>query len=82
MICLHWVDQNLQAHEELIGLYAIDNTRSFTLGSIRDTLLHLNLSINNCWGHCYNGASNMVGSKAGISTQIQNDENHAILTHC
>ena len=49
---------------------------------IRDELIKTNLSITNCRGQCYDDASNMVGAKSGVATQIKNDEPRAILIHC
>ena len=30
----------------------------------------MNLSLNNCYGQCYDGASNMSGSKNGVSKKL------------
>ena len=63
VVCLRWVDHDLVTHEELVGLYAVDNITSETLvNSLKDVLLR---------GHCYDGANNMVGCKSGVATQIQ-----------
>ena len=83
VVCLRWVDHDLVTHEELVGLYAVDNITSETLvNSLKDVLLRMGLSVQNCRGQCYDGASNMVGCKSGVATQIQNKEPRAILTHC
>ena len=75
---------DLVKHEELVGLYAVDNITSKTLvNSLKDVLLiRMGLSVQNCRGQCYDGANNMVGSKPGVATQIQRKEPRAILTHC
>ena len=31
VVCLHWVDHDLVTHEELVGLYAVDNTKALYL---------------------------------------------------
>lgn len=37
VICIRWVDLNLEAHEEFIGLYKVDNIKADTIvGGIRD----------------------------------------------
>ena len=41
----------------------------------------MNLSVNNCRGQCYDGASNMSGCKNGVAKKIS-DENKAVYTHC
>lgn len=49
-VCLRWIDmEKLQVHEDLIGLYQVDDITSQTLFlSLKDVLLRLNLSIYNC----------------------------------
>ncbi len=49
---------------------------------IKDVLLRLGLPINKCRGQCYDGASNMSGSKHGVAKQILDDETRAVYTHC
>ena len=83
VLCLRWVDDELNPHEEFICLQSVPNISADTLVAvIRDVLIRMNLSIINCRGQCYDGASNMVGAKSGVATQIKNDEPRAILTHC
>ena len=84
VVCLRWVDHNLVTHKELVGLYAADNITSETLvNSLKDVLLRMGLSVQNCRGQCYDGTNNnMVGCKSGVATQIQKKEPRAILTHC
>ena len=51
MLCLRWAGEDLNPHEELIGLHVILNICVDTLvASIRDTLIRMNLSIQNCRG--------------------------------
>lgn len=58
VICFCWVDQSLEAHEDFIGMYAIESTEaSVILRSIRDILMRLNLSLSKVRGQCYDGAS-------------------------
>ena len=79
VVCLRWADQDLVAHEELVGLYAVDNITSKTLVNfLKDALLRMGLSVQNCRGQCYDGANNMVGYKSGVATQIKKRN----LTHC
>ena len=75
VVCLRWVDRDLVTHEELVGLYAVDNITSETLvNSLKDVLLRMGFSAQNCRGQCYDGANNIVGCKSGIATQIQKKE--------
>ena len=50
--------------------------------SIKDVLLRLNVSISHCRGQCYDGASNMRGSRNGVATQILSLERRAVYMHC
>lgn len=83
VIVLRHVDCDLNVHEEFIGLYMVPTIDSATLTNvIQDTLLRMNLSINNCRGQCYDGASNMSGAKSGVATNITKKEERAVYTHC
>ena len=67
-LCLCWVDDDLNPHEEFIDLQSVPNITADTrLAVIRDVLIRINLSITNCRGQCYDGGNNMVGVKSGIA---------------
>ena len=62
VFCLRYVDAHLEVHEEFIGLYNLERTNAGMIVSVvKDVLLRMNLSITNCRGQCYDGASNMSG---------------------
>lgn len=83
VLVLRWVDDDLCAHEEFIGLYKVSSIEASSLVSvIKDTLLRMNLSLAKARGQCYDGASNMAGIRNGVATQIQKEEPRAIFTHC
>ena len=72
VLCLRWVDDNLNPHEEFIGLQSVPNIAADTLVSvIRDVLIRMNLFITNCRGQCYDAASNMVGAKSGLLLKLK-----------
>ena len=50
--------------------------------SLQDCLICMNLQWNRCRGQCYDGASNMAGSRNGVATQILTREPRALYTHC
>ena len=50
--------------------------------TIEDVLLRMNLSLAQCRGQCYDGASNMVGCRNGVATQLASKEKRTVLTHC
>ena len=83
VICLRHANQDLEVSEEFIGLYHVHSIKSDVLvACLKDVLLRLNLSINNCRGQCYDGAANMRGARSGVATQIQAEEPKAHFTHC
>jgi len=83
MVCIHWINKDLQAHEDFIGIHHVDTIEANTLVErLKDTLLRVNLSIHDCCGQSYDGASNMCGAKNGVSTQILVEEPHATFIHC
>ena len=47
-------------------------------GVIKDCLLRINFSLNNCRGQCYDGASNM----SGVAKNISDEGKRAVYTHC
>lgn len=54
VLCLRWVDDNFDAHEEFIGLYKVDSICSDSLVAlIKDALLRMNLTIRKVRGQCY-----------------------------
>jgi len=82
VVCIQWVDENLESHEDFIGLYEVGSTQAAMLVSvIRDVLVRLNLSVSKIRGQCYDGASAMSGSRSGVATQIKELEERAVYTH-
>eukprot|EP00117_Sycon_ciliatum_P045417 scpid51443/ scgid32647/ Zinc finger MYM-type protein 1 len=83
VLCIRWVDDALVDHEDFIGLYEVPSIGSDMLVStIKEVLLRMSLSLSGCRGQCYDGASNMTGSRNGVAAQLQSVENRAVLTHC
>ena len=67
-----------------MGLYSVGTIEADSLvKAILDVVVcRAGLSLNQCRGQCYDGASNMSGSKCGVAVQIQAKESRAVLTHC
>ena len=83
VFCLRFVSDDLEVHEEFIGLYSLESTSAESIvGAIKDILLRLNLQITNCRGQCYDGASSMSGVKSGVAVKIKELEPRALYTHC
>ena len=80
---LRFTDENLVDHEDVLRLYNVGMIEADSLvKAILDVLCRAGLLLNQCQGQCYDGASNMSGSKCGIAAQIQAKEScAAVLTH-
>lgn len=77
------MDDSLVAHEDFLGFIKIPNISAETIvTAIKDTLAKLGLSLTNCRGQCYDGASNMLGPKTGVAKRIQEVQPKAHPTHC
>ena len=84
VICIRWVDKDLNPHEDFIGLHQVDKLDATTLTKvIKDIILRLGLDPSQLRGQCNDGCSTMMGLKKGVSTQIKNDvDGRALCTHC
>lgn len=83
VICLRWVDDDLVAHDEHIGLKDMADTSAESIvRELKDVLLRMNLKLNKCRGQCYDGCSTMSGHKNGVVVRIKEDEKRALYTHC
>ncbi|XP_052818330.1 zinc finger MYM-type protein 1-like [Mya arenaria] len=83
VLVLRHVDSELNVQENFIGLYVVPSIDAQTITNvIKDTLLRMILQLSKCRGQCYDGASNMSGTKRGVATNITAEEPRAIYTHC
>lgn len=83
VICLCWVDGNLEAHEEFIRLYKVACTESSALFMVaRDVLARLNVAFNHLSGQCYDGASSTSESRSGVVKRVLEEEPRVVYTHC
>ena len=77
------MDDELQPHEEFIGLYEVATIEALSIVAVvKDCLLRLNISIAKVRGQCYDGASNMTGVRRGVATLLQREQPTAYFTHC
>ena len=66
-ICLQWIDEKFDAHEDFNALHKVESTKANALVAVlKDVLLRLNLSLANCGGQCYDGVANMAGIRTGV----------------
>ena len=83
VVCLRWVDDNLDAHDEFIGLKDMPSTDAESIvRELKDVLLRMRLKLEKCRGQCYDGCSTMSGFKNGVAVQIKREEQRALYTHC
>ena len=81
--CIRTVDERLNVEKSFLGFYEVNNIKSDTLvAAIKDILLRFYLPIEACRGQTYDGASNMLGKKSGVATQISALQPKALATHC
>ena len=83
VVCLRWVDDDLVAHDEHIGLKDMSDTSAKSIvRELKDVLLRMNLKLRKCRGQCYDGCSTMTGYKNGVVVKIKEEEKRALYTHC
>ena len=69
-LCIRSVDDNFEVSEDFVGFYELSNIKSETIvNSIKDILIRCHLSLDNCRGQTYDGASNMMGKRSGVSAE-------------
>ena len=74
---LRWVTDNLEVHEEFLGLYHVDSIDAATVTmTITELFQRFGLSIGRLRAQCYDGASAMSGSRRGDL------EPKAFFVHC
>ena len=85
-VCIRWIDSQFEPQEDFIGLFKMDNVSATDIiKAMKETLENMKLSLSNCRGQCYNGASTMSGPKKGVAKLISVDtveQPKAIYTHC
>lgn len=82
-VCIRTVNNDLEVEENFLGFYEINDIKSDTIvDAIKDVLLRCQLELSMCRGQTYDGASNMLGKKSGVATQILTLQPTAFVTHC
>ena len=70
---LRWVENNFEAHEDLIGIHTVENRKSDTLVTVlKYILIRLNIILSNCFSQCYDEAK-PTGINRGVTTKIQSE---------
>ena len=82
-ICMRWVDEDLNPHQNFLGFYEVPIINSETVVStIKDAFIRFNLPLSNLRGQTYDGASNMLGKKSGFAAQIKLIQPKSVVNHC
>ena len=82
-LIIRMVTEDLQVHEEFLGLYHVSSIDAATLATvIKDVFIRMNLCLEKLRGQCYDGANAMSGTKSGVAKQIRDIEPRAVFTHC
>ena len=84
-LSIRWVDINYTStiHEDTLGLVQLENMRAKTLyGVIKDILIRCSLSIAQCRGQAFDGASSMSGIRNGVQALVKEEANQALYVHC
>jgi len=80
VICIRWVNEQLQPQEDFISLYNVDDISANTI--IATIKVRMNLALSNCRRQCYDGASAISGARSEVAKQLNKDENRAVFLHC
>ena len=81
--CVRTVADSLKPAEEFLGFYELENFKSDTIVRvIKDKMVGLNIQLENYRDQTYDGASNMLGKKSGVATQILSEQPKAVVTRC
>lgn len=73
--CIRHVDEDLNIHEDFVGLYEVPSSSGETISVIiLGVLTRLGLSINSLRSKTYDGASNMSGRYNGCQTKIKEQQ--------
>ncbi|XP_065885455.1 zinc finger MYM-type protein 1-like [Dysidea avara] len=82
-VSVRWVNNCYEVHEDLLGLKELPNTKAVTIHhEIKDVLMRCSLSISQCRGQAYDGASNMSGIRNGAQALFKQEEPKALYVHC
>ena len=81
-MCFRWI-KDLRVHEDFVRYYELPDIKSDTIVIvIKDSLIRMELSLNDLRAQAYDGASNMLGKNTGVSAQIAAEQPKALSTHC
>ena len=72
VICIRWVDNVFEPHEDFIRLHAVEIANDKNLSLIlKVIILRLGLNRELLRGQCYDGCSTMMGKVSGVAQIIK-----------
>ncbi|XP_040580364.1 zinc finger MYM-type protein 1-like [Lepeophtheirus salmonis] len=81
-ICFHHVDENLDVHEEFVGLYELPSTSGEMISKmILDVITRLSLLTDNLRAQTYDGAANILGLYKGWQAKVKECQPLALNFH-
>ena len=81
-VCFRWLNNDLHAHEDFIGLYPIPDISANTIESLlQDALIRLQLLLDECRGQFYDRASNILSKNSSVATKIQEKQSKGFPRH-
>lgn len=82
-VTIRSVNEQYQIHEDVLGLYEIHRQDAITVSNaIVDVLTRCGLSMSNCRGQGYDGASAMAGHHSGVAAILLEQQPKAAFIHC
>ena len=82
-VTVRWVSKTYEVHEDTLGLKELSDTKAATIfKEVKDLLLKCSLSIAQCRGQAYDGASNMSGVRNSAQALFKQEEPRALYVHC
>ena len=82
-ICFRHVNDNLEIHEDFVGLYHVTETSGQAISDmIVDVLTRLCLSVDALRAQTYDGAANMSGKYSGCQAKLREKQPLALHIHC
>ena len=83
VLCIRWVSESYEIHEDVVGLIQLENTTAETIHkALKSSMISLGFLLENCRGQGYDGASNFQGHISGVCKRLQDEYPAAIPVHC
>lgn len=72
IVCVRWVDDNFEAHEEFLGLQQLEQCSAVSIANeIKQVLKSMDLPLGKLRGQCYDRCSTMASPNAGVSAMLK-----------